>query len=286
MLHFLLKLDFPVLSKYVKFHDSDKPLDVLYENGYPITMDYYYTDELVKDCEDGFRKLLNKHSLGDHFENLLFLCLSGLQKLESNLYESEIINTQRIRIKELGHFLLMFEESTEKETINLLAKGFRNTAKITDQTLSRYIGRIVKENIIKGNYQLGELAHQLPLLLGSENGDSEISIKKLHELADTKVINMKQLQKTYTCELAFTLLGYLNGETQYTSSSNTNFSDAQLDLLYDILIYFELLKEGNFDKTFDYEPKDFMRNYLIKYAKSLKIRGNGSNQKSTQTVPK
>jgi len=150
MAYFLLKPDYRTLSKYLAFSDSPETLAIKYHDGFAIKIDWYYTDELVQKIENGFKGILAKYSLTNHYDNLMYLALSELQTLE---YELQELNSQYMfkkRLQELAEVLLAFEESSESQLDSLTVKTLTHSAKIKDRALLSWIGSLLKNTIANG----------------------------------------------------------------------------------------------------------------------------------------
>lgn len=264
MVHFVLKPNQNIINNYIIFQDEIRTSGEVI-----VSMDYYHNETLIRECEDGFRILLAKYDLSKHYDNLLLLCLSGMQHYETVLYEADQYNTRRRRLKELAKLLVAYENINQSsDPVSLRLKGLQS-AKVTDRVLCMYIGQLIKDNIVSDSYPVIDFGFDLSEFIDDTSGSRCISSVKIKDVAASKLLNINKLAKSQVCSICFTLLRYFNGETIYSREDDTNFSDSQLNVLYDILIHFNLLSERYFDKTADYEPKDYMRNYLMKYVKSL-----------------
>jgi hypothetical protein len=281
MLYFLLKPDFKILSKYFDLGQPVDEMEKIYADGFEVVVDWYYTDEMVAKVENDFRAILIKHKIEQHYDNLMFMLLPELQTMESTMFEVNNGNVHRSMLKELSQLLLIYQETPENKEINLAAKTFNNTVKVTNQKLSRWIGKLIKENIENGKYLISDLGFETDnLFLEEIEGKRTLSLEKLKEASKIKLHDRAKIQKQLIAELCFfQILPYINGETELKKVTGTNFSDAQLNFLFDTLLLFDLIPAGNFDSSMDYEPKDFMRNYLMKYAKSLINNGNANLKK-------
>lgn len=270
-MYFLLKPNYKVLGKYFKLQHSVKKMNEYYSDGYPVMVDWYYTDEMVADIEQQFKTILTKYQIQQHYDNLMFIYLQELQRMETVMEAVNTGNLHRKMIKELAQLLLVYETTPESKDIHLSAKTFNNSVKISNQKLSLWIGKLIKETVESGKYLISDLGFETDsLLLDVVDGKKTLSIEKLKAASKLKLHDAAKEQKRLIAELCFfQLLPYLNGQTTLKKSENTNFSDAQLNFLFDTLVLFDLLPAGNFDKDMDYQPKDFMRNYLMKYARTL-----------------
>ena len=69
--YFLVKPDYTTLSKYIPLHETEEEFNQNYADGFPLTMDWYYTEEQMKEVEDGFKDILQRNGLLAHYDNLL-----------------------------------------------------------------------------------------------------------------------------------------------------------------------------------------------------------------------
>jgi hypothetical protein len=284
MLLFNPKPDFKTLSKYYQFQISPEVLKEQYADGFPILIDWYYTDEMVDGITEQFTEIVNRYGLSEHNDNLMYLILNKAQEFEALVTAAIDENNMMLKAKELAGFLLAYLNKEANKVPGLLLKGFTDTYKISDPYLSTWIGSLVSKAIVEGNVplQLMNMATDY-LFIETVDGERRISADKVLEVYNTKWQNtstyINQYQTRLRAEFCFYLLPYLNNETPLNKGDNNNFSDQQLSFLYEIMILLEFIKPGAFDKSMDYEPKDSIRNSLIKYVKAFGIKGNQNSVK-------
>jgi hypothetical protein len=284
MLLFNPKPNFTKLSKYYQFQVSPEILQEQYADGFPILIDWYYTNEMVDGITEQFTEIVNRFGLSDHTDNLMYLVLTKAQEFEALVTAAIDENNMMLKAKELAGFLLAYQNKEANSAPALLLKGFTDTYKISDPYLSAWIGSLVSKAITNGDVplQLMNMATDY-LFIETVDGERRISKNKVEDVYNRKWQNtstyINQYQTRLRAEFCFYLLPYLNNETSLTKGDNNNFSDQQLSFLYEIMILLEFIKPGAFDKSMDYEPKDSIRNSLIKYAKAFGIKGNPNNVK-------
>ncbi|WP_295767276.1 hypothetical protein [uncultured Mucilaginibacter sp.] len=277
MLYFNPNPNFTRLSKYYKFSTAPEILHQQYPNGYPIQIDWYYTDEMVEDILKRFWAIIEKYNLLKDGDNLMYLILNQVNEIENIITAAIEQNNALLRAKELAGLLIAYHDVDSEKTPTISIKGQRETYKISDQPLSQWIGSLISEKVLNGNLPI-QLMHMFSdfLFIDKVHGERSINFNKVLEIYNRKVQNtntyIKQLQNRLRAEFCFYLRPYLNGETILKKAERTNFSDEQLTFFYEVLVLFELLNAQGFDKSMGYEAKDFMRNTLTKYAKMYGIK--------------
>ncbi len=279
MLYFVPKPDFIKLSKYYKFQTPPEVLQQQYEDGYHIVINWYYTDEMVDDVTKRFTEIIHKYNLTEHLDNLMFLTLQKVQEFENVVTAAIDENNMMFRAKELAGLLLAYQDEELSKTPKLLVKTLKETYNVNDLSLSQWIGSLISKALKEGNVplQLMNMATDY-LFIDTVDGKRVINKSKVEEVYNRKLKKtstyISQYQTRLKAEFCYYILPYLNGETTLVKPDGKNFSDEQLNFLYDVMLLLEIIKPGSFDETMDYEPKDSIRNLLMKYAKALGIKGN------------
>ena len=279
MLYFAPKPDFTLLSKYYGFQTTPEALQKEYVDGYQIQVDWYYTDAMVEDITRRFTDIVNRYELSEHFDNLMFLILSKVQYMENALTTAIEENDNLHRAKELAGLLLSYEAPELKNTPTLTIKGTNGRYNVKDPVLSKWIGELIVKALVQGPLPLTLFNYAIDYLFTEGKGEQrriDISkVKAVHNQKPQKTSSyISQYRTRLKAEFCYYLLPYLNGETSLAKPDGKNFSDKQLNFLYEMMILLDIIKPECFDSSMDYEPKDLIRNLLIKYANAFGIKGN------------
>ncbi|HTD99682.1 MAG TPA: hypothetical protein VK668_10355 [Mucilaginibacter sp.] len=237
-----------------------------YADGYPIVIDWYYTEDSVKAIDDGFKAIVNKYALIDHYDNLLFLSLGKIQEIEAILYELNFQYAQKKRTKELAELLLAFGESSLNQYHGILLKTLTKTAKITDKKIIHWIGTLISEGVKKGNLPLTDFEYSImdAFYVDSENG-KDLSIEKLKMEASKTVHAPKKQERSLYADFCFYLYNYLIKETEIKPNSEVLVSDTQLNFYFDLLELFGFIDSSKIGS----ENKDYLSSLLRNRLKSL-----------------
>lgn len=266
--YFLVYPDFDILSKYYSFQYPIEEMKLNYVNGYAIVIDSYRNQENewffcgdhVKQVEDGFRDILCKYDLLEHYNNLLFLALNKKYEIDQISFALEDEYLPQKRVQELAKLVLAFKTTAEGNLISLNLKTGNNDNSpiIKDQKLIGWIGKLLLDAIEEGKE---------PINLFSLTGDTFLrgSTDQLKEMANKKFKSPYVGRKKYLADFCFYLHPYLVEQTAIRPDVKTLVSDNQINFYFDTLVLFDMLNP----KQIDSEPKDYMRTLLKNHIRKL-----------------
>jgi hypothetical protein len=278
MLYFNPKPNFQTLSKYFQFQYLPEILKQQYSDGYPIVIDWYYTEEAVKAIDDGFKAIVTKYGLMEHYDNLLFLCLGKIQEIEAIQYELNFQYAQKKRTKELAGLLLAFVESPLHQYNGILLKTLKDTAKVSDKKLIQWIGNLIENAVKEGKLPLADFEYSIMEAFFEDSVDGkQLNPLKLKTEASKTIHSPKKQEKVLYADFCFYLYQYLINETVIKANPEALVSDAQLNLYFDLLELFGYINPANIES----DNKDYMSALIRNRIKTLNphYQGNKTNQK-------
>lgn len=267
MLYFNPKPDFKRLSKYYQFAEPSETLEFQYADGYPIVIDWYFTDEMVEEFEIKFKEIIEKHSLLQYHDDLLFLVLGKIQDVEAVVYELEFQFLQKKRTKELAGFLLSYLEAQPKQAnTSVTLKTLTNTAKITDTRLIQWMFDSIVSKFEQGSMKAADFEFNIRERFFNDTPSGKaLSTDKLRIEANSTIISPSRSIKSLQADFCLYMYKYLREETNIIPNQNTLMSDALLYFYFDIL---ELVNYINPD-TIESEPKDYVSALLRNRLKNI-----------------
>jgi hypothetical protein len=220
--------------------------------------------EAVKKIEcnidlDNFNELLNKYSLLNHYDNLLYAGIKfqiGVNARKELLYSQaqEMANQERIRIKELlslmNYFFKLYNPSTTQIKV-IHKKNQKENLLITDVfTIQSFFDWAKNYFIQVYDYPINEKFDMLA------DNPKRLTLKTINHLLKEKTKNLTQTINK--------IKNYLQFETHIKSEENNIISNEQCRFIYDYLIELEILKEDCTQSL----PEDYLRALLINREKS------------------
>ncbi|WP_158827655.1 hypothetical protein [Mucilaginibacter lacusdianchii] len=266
MLYFNLYPDYEILSKYVRFNQTFEQLVNEADQGYPIVVDYFDTDDKIDRVQKTFRKLLVDNKLEAHYDNLLLLSLILINQHQSFITAANDYYQIQIAKKEIRKFL----STCNKNGIALSVKKPNGKSdKINNKPVIEWIGKLIQEAIDNNN---------MPRSISGHLGFSAIPNYIFNINAPTLDSFIKQNDTRFISEFCITVCTYLNSETTLQSSINGDFDHAQLTFVYHLMVMLNLLKDkvfqlGSTVEHYDYQPHKYIRSTLNQYKKKLKLDG-------------
>jgi len=223
-------------------------------------------DWLIFQDEDQFKKefatLLTKYGLLDHYQDLLCITLCSFDKVWTEIQHHYDNYDSQHRARELAQLLLFLKETPSHKLDIVTFKSHKGGAKITDLNLANWISETLIEAIEKGKFPLGKFGINVMQMLSDQlppNENKPIDLDKLSIVKNKRIENWKKHIKSGRFIICLPVYLYLQHETELKAAQGVNFSDAQLNFLFDLL---QLLKQIDADKI-DSLPKDYMRSGMI-----------------------
>ncbi len=210
---------------------------------------YYGTEEQIQQIETGFKSILNKFDLSDHYDNLLYVCLNQLDVIENTLIQIDNDFLYKKRAKEFAQLLLFIEKTETRHYHSISFKSNTQTVKVADKELATWLGETIKTAFRPGNFPFSFL------------GLEDMRMRSTEELKNLAGSNIRKpsgkptrRQLTTFCML---LKAYLEGESELTNV-NALFTDLELNFYFELLVLFGLLNPEEIDS----EPKDYVSTML------------------------
>lgn len=213
-----------------------------------------------------FKHLLSKYGLEHHYDNLLYLTLTRFDDIWAQIQWAHEDYASKKRARELAQLLLVLQETPAVKLGTIAFKALTADAKVNDPILMEWICKTLLKAIAGKQYPIGQFGDAVHTILGGQqpiNEANDIDDDLLREVLKKRLINPKNTIRKGQADLCLVVYGYLQSGTQLKAESDNNFSDAQLNFLFDLLV---LLKQINPD-TITTEPKDYMRTFLMNFLK-------------------
>lgn len=208
------------------------------------------------------KELLAENGLIDHYDNLLYILYNAYHEVWTGIQQHIDNYESQHRARELARMLLLLKDTPRHKLDIVIFKSYKEISKITDTNLTTWISETLIKAIEQGKFPLNMFGINVMEMLSDQLPPQEnlpINLDKLEAVKKKQFQNWKKHIKTGKFRICLPIFLYLQNETGLKAAEGINFSDAQLEFLFNLL---QLLKQIHIDQI-QSKPKDYMRSGMV-----------------------